>query len=110
MDLPTEWAGVDEPHRPDLADDLVCAAGGGLGGFPDAYSVMNNWGANHGAVCYGHGGRSVALASTWRILDMHNVPEEQVFRPSAWARFGALDLQGADYRACAAYGPLYGRR
>ena len=73
---------------------------------------MNNWGANHGAVCYGHVGADlIALASILRIpVDMHNVPEEQVFRPSAWARFGALDLQGADYRACAAYGPLYGRR
>ncbi len=84
----------------------------GSGPFRDAYSVMNNWGANHGAVCYGHVGADlIALASILRIpVDMHNVPEEQVFRPSAWARFGTLDLQGADYRACAAYGPLYGRR
>lgn len=82
----------------------------GQGPFTDVYSVMNNWGANHGAISYGHiGGDLIALASILRIpVDMHNVPAERVFRPSSWARFGALDVQSADYRACAAYGPLYG--
>ena len=81
----------------------------GHGPFADAYSVMNNWGANHGAISYGHiGGDLITLASLLRIpVDMHNVPEERVFRPSVWARFGALEPQGADYQACAAFGPLY---
>ena len=78
--------------------------------FQDVYSVMNNWGANHGAISYGHvGGDLISLAAMLRIpVDMHNVPEERVFRPSSWARFGALEPQAADYRACATYGPLYG--
>ncbi len=81
----------------------------GVGPFADVYSVMNAWGANHGASCYGHVGADlIALASMLRIpVDMHNVPEQQVFRPAVWNRFGAQDPQGADYRACAAYGPLY---
>ncbi len=81
----------------------------GHGVFRDVYSVMNAWGANHGAISYGHiGADLIALASVLRIpVDMHNVPEERVFRPSSWARFGSLEPQSADYRACAAYGPLY---
>jgi L-fucose isomerase len=81
----------------------------GQGVFSDAYTVMNAWGANHGAICYGHiGADLISLCSLLRIpVDMHNVPEEDVFRPAVWTRFGAHDLQGADYRACAAYGPLY---
>jgi L-fucose isomerase len=77
--------------------------------YDDVYSVMNNWGANHAAVSYGHiGADLITLASILRIpVDMHNVASERIFRPSSWARFGALDPQGADYRACAAYGPLY---
>ncbi len=82
----------------------------GSGPFRDVYSVMAAWGANHGAICYGHiGGELITLASMLRIpVDMHNVPEERLFRPSSWTRFGAMDPQGADYRACANYGPLYG--
>jgi L-fucose isomerase len=82
----------------------------GNAAFRDVYSVMSNWGANHGAISHGHiGADLITLASILRIpVDMHNVPDDAVFRPSAWARFGALDPQGADYRACAAYGPLYG--
>ena len=78
--------------------------------FNDVYSVMNNWGANHGAISYGHiGSQLITLASMLRIpVGMHNVPDELVFRPSAWTHFGAMDLQGADYRACANFGPLYG--
>ncbi|MFN3648261.1 MAG: L-fucose isomerase [Armatimonadota bacterium] len=81
----------------------------GSGPFRDVYSVMNAWGANHCAAAYGHVGADlITLASLLRIpVDMHNVPEEKVFRPSSWDRFGAQDPQGADYRACAAYGPLY---
>jgi L-fucose isomerase len=81
----------------------------GAGAFQDVYTVMANWGANHGAICYGHiGGDLISLAALLRIpVDMHNVPEDRVFRPSSWSRFGALEPQSADYRACATYGPLY---
>lgn len=83
----------------------------GSGPFRDVYTVMNNWGANHAALSYGHiGSELITLASMLRIpVFMHNVPEERIFRPSAWAAFGAMDLQGADFRACANFGPLYGR-
>lgn len=82
----------------------------GVGPYASVYDVMNAWGANHGAICYGHVGADlISLASMLRIpVDMHNVAAELVFRPSSWTRFGALEPQGADYRACAAYGPLYG--
>ena len=82
---------------------------GKIGGpFEDAYSVMNNWGANHGAISYGHiGADIITLASMLRIpVCMHNVPEDKIFRPAVWNAFGA-DKEGQDYRACAAYGPLY---
>jgi L-fucose isomerase len=81
----------------------------GTGPFKDVYSVMNNWGANHGTLSYGHVGvQLMTLASMLRIpVTMYNVPDDQLFRPSAWSAFGAQDLQGADYRACAAFGPLY---
>jgi L-fucose isomerase len=82
----------------------------GDGPFKDVYSVMNNWGANHGAISYGHiGGDLITLAAMLRIpVSMHNVPEERIFRPSTWGAFGAMDLQGADFRACANFGPIYG--
>jgi L-fucose isomerase len=81
----------------------------GKGAFTDVYSVMNNWGANHGAISYGHIGNDlITLASMLRIpVDMHNVSAARVFRPSAWSRFGTEDAQSADYRACATYGSLY---
>ncbi len=81
----------------------------GEGAFKDVYSVMANWGANHGAISYGHiGADLITLASMLRIpVNMHNVSSEEVFRPSAWASFGE-DKEGSDYRACANYGPLYG--
>ncbi|NLO83228.1 MAG: L-fucose isomerase [Clostridiales bacterium] len=84
----------------------------GKGAFKDVYSVMNNWGANHGAICYGHiGAELITLASILRIpVCMHNVSEDRIFRPSAWNAFGTNDLEGADYRACANFGPLYGRK
>ncbi len=76
--------------------------------FKDVYSVMNNWGANHGAISYGHiGADLITLASMLRIpVCMHNVDEDKIFRPAAWNAFG-MDKEGADYRACAAYGPIY---
>jgi len=84
----------------------------GHGPFRDVYSVMNAWGANHGAISFGHnGGDLITLASILRIpVFMHNVPEERILRPSAWNAFGTADLESADYRACAAFGPLYGRK
>ncbi len=83
----------------------------GGGPFRDVYSVMYNWGANHGAISYGHiGADFITLASMLRIpVYMHNVPEEIIYRPSTWSAFGALDPQGADFRACANFGPLYGK-
>jgi len=79
--------------------------------FTDVYSVMYNWGANHGAISYGHiGDKLITLASMLRIpVCMHNVAPERIFRPSAWSAFGAMDLQGADYRACENFGSLYGK-
>ena len=76
--------------------------------FKSAYEVMMNWGANHGAISYGHiGADLITMCSMLRIpVCMHNVPEEKIFRPAAWNAFG-MDKEGADYRACAAYGPLY---
>ena len=78
------------------------------GPFKTAYDVMNNWGANHGAISYGHiGADLITMCSMLRIpVCMHNVPEDQIFRPAAWNAFG-MDKEGQDYRACAAYGPLY---
>jgi len=90
---PTTW------FVPRLADNNA---------FKDVYSVMANWGANHGAISYGHiGADLITLASILRIpVNMHNVSNDQIFRPSAWSAFGT-DKEGADYRACATYGPLY---
>ncbi|GHV40690.1 L-fucose isomerase [Spirochaetia bacterium] len=80
----------------------------GKGAFKTAYDVMNNWGANHGAISYGHiGADLIALCAILRIpVCMHNVPEEKIFRPNYWNAFG-MDKEGADYRACAALGPMY---
>ncbi|MDO5100415.1 MAG: L-fucose isomerase [Eubacteriales bacterium] len=76
--------------------------------FKSAYDVMNNWGANHGAIAYGHiGADLITLCSILRIpVAMHNVPEEKIFRPASWNAFG-MDREGQDFRACATYGPMY---
>lgn len=80
----------------------------GVGAFKSAYDVMNNWGANHGAISYGHiGADIITLCSILRIpVCMHNVAEDKVFRPASWNAFG-MDKEAQDYRACAAYGPMY---
>jgi L-fucose isomerase len=80
----------------------------GKGAFKDVYSVMANWGANHCAFTYGHiGADLISLAAMLRIpVNMHNVAEDKIFRPTAWASFG-MDVEGSDYRACKTYGPLY---
>jgi L-fucose isomerase len=90
---PTTW------FAPRLADN---------DNFKDVYSVMNNWGANHGSICCGHVGADlITLASMLRIpVSMHNVDEKSIFRPAAWTAFG-MDKEGADYRACKVYGSLY---
>lgn len=79
------------------------------GPFKDVYSVMYNWGSNHCSLSYGHIGNDlITLASMLRIpVSMHNVSEDRIFRPSVWNAFGAMDPQGADYRACEKFGPLY---
>ncbi|QTL99884.1 L-fucose isomerase [Iocasia frigidifontis] len=81
----------------------------GKNAFKDVYSVMNNWGANHGAISYGHiGDLLITLASILRIpVNMHNIEEERIFRPDAWNLFGTKEQEGADYRACQNFGPLY---
>lgn len=80
----------------------------GKGAFKSAYDVMNNWGANHGAISYGHiGADIITLCSILRIpVSMHNIDEENIFRPAAWNAFG-MDKEGQDYRACNVYGPMY---
>ncbi|MFD0958493.1 L-fucose isomerase [Paenibacillus chungangensis] len=81
----------------------------GKGAFTSVYDVMDNWGANHGSISYGHiGSDLITLAAMLRIpVNMHNVPSERVYRPRAWGLFGTADLEGADYRACSNFGPLY---
>jgi L-fucose/D-arabinose isomerase len=81
----------------------------GEGAFKDVYSVMNNWGSNHCVLSYGHiGGDLITLASILRIpVNMHNVPADQIYRPSAWSMFGTQDQEQADFRACQNFGPLY---
>ena len=80
----------------------------GKGPFKSAYDVMNNWGANHGAISYGHiGADLITMCSMLRIpVCMHNVDEKDIYRPSAWSAFG-MDIESQDYRACEAYGPMY---
>ena len=81
----------------------------GAGPFRSAYDLMNCWGANHGAISYGHiGADLITMCAMLRIpVGLHNVPDEKIFRPASWNAFGTKDLESADYRACAAYGPLY---
>jgi L-fucose isomerase len=110
VDLPDELAAqITQRTDPSWPTTWFVPRLTGSGPFKDVYSVMNNWGANHGAISYGHiGADLIALAAVLRIpVSMHNVPEERIFRPAAWGAFGAHDPQGADYRACATYGPLY---
>jgi L-fucose isomerase len=112
VDLPREVHEVlDERTNPTWPTTWFVPTLTGSGPFRDVYTVMNNWGANHGSISYGHiGADLITLASMLRIpVYMHNVPEERIFRPSTWAAFGTRDLEGADFRACANFGPLYGK-
>jgi L-fucose isomerase len=112
VDLPVEvHHKLDERTDPTWPTHWFVPNLTGSGPFRDVYSVMASWGANHGALSFGHiGAELISLAAMLRIpVCMHNVPEERIFRPSAWSAFGAMDPQGADFRACANFGPLYGR-
>ena len=112
VDLPSEvHFTLDERTNPTWPTTWFVPNLTGSGPFRDVYTVMYNWGANHGAIGYGHiGAELITLASMLRIpVYMHNVPEHRVFRPSTWTAFGAMDPQGADFRACANFGPLYGK-
>jgi L-fucose/D-arabinose isomerase len=111
VDLPAEvHAQLNERTNPTWPTHWFAPRLTGQGAFRDVYSVMANWGANHGALSYGHiGGDLVSLASLLRIpVCMHNLDDTALFRPSAWSAFGTEDATGADYRACANFGSLYG--
>lgn len=110
VDLPEEVHNVlDERTNPTWPTTWFAPRLTGQGAFRDTYTVMNNWGANHGSISYGHiGADLIALASMLRIpVYMHNVGEEAIFRPSSWAAFGTAQAESADFRACQTYGPLY---
>jgi len=110
VELPEEIHVVlDERTNPTWPTTWFVPRISGKGAFKDVYSVMANWGANHGSISFGHiGADLITLASMLRIpVNMHNVDEDKIFRPSAWSAFGE-DKEGSDFRACAAYGPLYG--
>ncbi|HEV2328066.1 MAG TPA: L-fucose isomerase [Verrucomicrobiae bacterium] len=102
---------LDERTNPTWPTTWFVPRASGSGAFRDVYTVMNNWGANHCSMSYGHiGAKLISLASMLRIpVYMHNVSDEGVFRPNAWNAFGTADREGADFRACANFGPLYGR-
>ena len=110
LDLPKEiYATLEERTNPTWPSHWFAPNVTGTGAFRDVYTVMNSWGANHGVISYGHiGADLITLASMLRIpVYMHNVSEEQVFRPSTWNSFGTADPEGGDFRACSNFGPLY---
>jgi len=112
VDLPEKLSHqIDERTNPTWPTHWFAPRLTGSGPFKDVYSVMANWGANHGAISYGHiGADLITLASILRIpVTMYNLEEKEIFQPSAWSAFGAMDIQGADFRACANFGPLYGK-
>jgi L-fucose isomerase len=112
IDLPESiYRKLEERTNPTWPTHWFAPTLTGTGPFRDVYSVMNAWGANHGTISYGHiGSELMTLASMLRIpVYLHNVPEESIFRPSAWTTFGTGSLEAADYRACSTFGPLYGK-
>ncbi|NLJ66789.1 MAG: L-fucose isomerase [Clostridiales bacterium] len=111
VDLPRDVNGIlDQRTDPTWPTTWFAPNLTGKGAFVDVYSVMNNWGANHGVLSYGHvGDLFITLASMLRIpVAMHNVSEDRIYRPSTWGAFGTNDLEGADFRACKNFGPIYG--
>lgn len=110
VELPEEVHNIlDERTNPTWPTTWFTPRLTGHGAFRDTYTVMNRWGANHGAISYGHiGADLISLAAMLRIpVYMHNVAEEQIFRPSSWTAFGSAEPESADFRACASYGPIY---
>ncbi|WP_067849102.1 L-fucose isomerase [Alicyclobacillus mali (ex Roth et al. 2021)] len=110
IDLPPEVSRViDERTNPTWPSTWFVPRLTGRGAFESVYTVMDNWGSNHCAICYGHiGPELITLASMLRIpVPMHNVESSRIFRPRVWTQFGHDDSVGADFRACAAFGPLY---
>jgi len=111
VDLPRDVNGIlDQRTDPTWPTTWFAPNLTGKGAFVDVYSVMSNWGANHGVLSYGHvGDLFITLASMLRIpVAMHNVSEDRIYRPSTWGAFGTNDLEGADFRACKNFGPIYG--
>jgi L-fucose isomerase len=111
VDLPDDvHSTLDERTNPTWPTTWFVPRTTGSGPFRDVYTVMNHWGANHGSIAYGHiGADYVTLCSMLRIpVYMHNLSDEQLYRPSAWTVFGINEPVGADFRACANFGPLYG--
>jgi len=111
IDLPEKVHEIlDERTNPTWPTTWFVPRVTGKGPFRDVYTVMANWGANHGAFSYGHyGDQMITLCSMLRIpVNMHNVPDEKIFRPSAWNMMG-MDVEGSDFRACKNFGPLYGK-
>jgi L-fucose isomerase len=110
VDLPAKvHATLDERTNPTWPTTWFVPRTNGKGAFADVYTVMNNWGANHGAISYGHiGADLITLASLLRIpVYMHNVEDADIYRPAAWNLFGTAERESADFRACANFGPLY---
>jgi L-fucose isomerase len=111
IDLPEAvHATLDKRTNPTWPTTWFAPRLNGKGPFTDVYGVMANWGANHGAISYGHiGADLISLAAMLRIpVCMHNVEEGKIFRPAVWSAFG-MDKEGSDYRACDTYGPIYGK-
>ncbi|TDL69440.1 L-fucose isomerase [Paenibacillus amylolyticus] len=110
VDLPDEVHDtLDQRTDPTWPSTWFAPVLTGSGAFTSVYEVMNQWGANHGSISYGHiGADLITLASMLRIpVNMHNVPETEIFRPRAWGLFGTSEPESADYRACSVFGPLY---
>lgn len=110
IDLPKNvFDAVNERTDPGWPSTFFVPNLTGHGAFQSVYDVMDNWGANHGAISYGHiGADLITLAAILRIpVNMHNVPADQIFRPRAWSSLGTEDLESADFRACQTFGALY---
>ncbi|MCI1882959.1 MAG: L-fucose isomerase [Sporolactobacillus sp.] len=110
IDLPANvFDVINKRTDPGWPSTFIAPTLTGKGAFKSVYEVMNHWGANHGAIGYGHFGADlITLASILRIpVNMHNVPEDKIFRPRAWASLGTENLEAADFSACKTFGPLY---
>ena len=110
VDLPNEVHQIlDQRTDPGWPTTWFAPRLTGKGAYKSVYDVMNNWGANHGAISYGHIGKElITLASMLHIpVNMHNIEEEDIFRPKVWSSFGTESLESADFRACQNFGPIY---